>query len=461
MVVNNTTTLIRQAHYWLGLPLLVTGLGLVTEEIISHSSLLMLYLITVLVCSSKTDHIAVIACSLIGFTLFNYFFTVPRYSLLMTDFNEFVSALIFVIFSILAGSIAYNLKAQFSGLERQRDFLKLQLRLARRLQDIQDEDDAMPMLDEVAEEFFDNRVKFVLQMNEDKSPAQSPAKFVNWFARGEYEPDAVSETMLTSVREQVNTTFEKLAVDKALKLAERKSDEDRLRSALLSSVSHDLKTPLVTMIGAATTLQSLDASLKPEDKQELLDSIIGESRRLESYIQNLLDMTRLGHGELKLSREWVSVEEIYHVVMKRIRKIFPNCRVVLNVDRSTPQLHVHAALVEQALFNGLENAIKAGGPDSEVAVDVYEQDDDVIIQVSDHGPGLPESQREKVFDQFYTFSQGDSYKKGTGLGLSICRSIFRVHQGDACIVDAPQGFNHSLKLSLPVAANSDDQGEGS
>jgi len=244
--------------------------------------------------------------------------------------------------------------------------------------------------------------------------------------------------------------------DAAIKEARRKHDEEKLRTALLSSVSHDLKTPLVTMLGAATSLRDLHKDLSGEDRASLLDSIISETQRLESYIQNLLDMTRLGHGKLSLSRGWVSVSEIYNIVSKRILRQFPLHNLRLVVEGELPPLHVHAALIEQGLFNGIENACKAGGSQGAVLVLVATEllpDDNgqmINIRVCDQGPGLPEDEWERVFDQFYTFSQGDCYEKGTGLGLSICRSIFRVHGGEAKIVPAPPGYNHCLLLRIPA-----------
>ena len=244
--------------------------------------------------------------------------------------------------------------------------------------------------------------------------------------------------------------------DLAIKEARRQHDEEQLRSALLSSVSHDLKTPLVTMLGAATSLRDLRQDLSTEDQAELLGSIISETRRLESYIQNLLDMTRLGHGTLPLSRSWVSVSELYNVASKRLLRQFPGQSLQLLLPPALPPLHVHAALIEQGLFNGLENACKAGGPAGAVLVEagVDESSDHktrlLTIKVCDQGPGLPEAEWEPVFGQFYTFSQGDRYEKGTGLGLSICRSIFRVHGGEAKIVAPPPGFSHCLLLQLPL-----------
>lgn len=246
----------------------------------------------------------------------------------------------------------------------------------------------------------------------------------------------------------------------AVKEARRKHDEEKLRTALLSSVSHDLKTPLVTMLGAATSLRDLQDDLNEADRSELLSSIISETRRLESYIQNLLDMTRLGHGKLSLSRGWVSVSEIYNVVSKRILRQFPQQDLQLEMLNDLPPLHVHAALIEQGLFNGIENACKAGGHGNTVLVQASSaplpdgQGQMVTIKVCDRGPGLPHDQWEPVFDQFYTFSQGDCYEKGTGLGLSICRSIFRVHGGEAKIVVPPAGYNHCLQLTVPALDNS-------
>jgi two-component system sensor histidine kinase KdpD len=244
--------------------------------------------------------------------------------------------------------------------------------------------------------------------------------------------------------------------DLAIKEARRKHDEEKLRTALLSSVSHDLKTPLVTMLGAATSLRDLRKDLNEQDRAELLNSIISETQRLESYIQNLLDMTRLGHGTLSLSRSWVSVSEIYNVVSKRILRQFPHQQLLLQMPENLPPLHVHAALIEQGLFNGIENACKAGGAYGTVLVQASSEPyagnamPMINIRVCDQGSGLPESEWELVFDQFYTFNQGDRYEKGTGLGLSICRSIFRVHGGEAKIVPSQSGYHHCLLLRLPA-----------
>ncbi|WP_028671455.1 sensor histidine kinase [Saccharospirillum impatiens] len=224
-----------------------------------------------------------------------------------------------------------------------------------------------------------------------------------------------------------------------------------MRNALLSSVSHDLKTPLVTMMGAATSLRDLQADLNDHDREELLNSIILESERLEQYIQNLLDMTRLGQGELTLNRQWISLDELYHVVFRRLAAARPSPRVSFYPSGEVPSVWVHAALVEQALFNALDNALKASGPDGWVAVRTGADATTVWLDVLDQGPGLPRDQWDAVFGQFYSFSRGDRYSTGSGLGLTICRGMMRVHGGEAAFVDPPEGFTLCLRLALPQA----------
>ncbi len=350
--------LVSSALWWLVLPVLVTLLGHLPETLISQSTLLLLYLCTVLLTSLQAGQVAVLACALVSYLQFTFIHTQATINFLIQAPGDILTVAVFFCFALLTGTIAGRLRQQLASL-----------------------DDA-------------NRV---------------------------------------------------------LKDAERKSDEESLRSALLASVSHDLKTPLVTMLGAATTLRDLRADLSAEDAAELLDSIISESQRLESYIQNLLDMTRLGHSKLSLTRDWVSVEEIWHAIEKRIARQRHGHQVRFQQDGTIPALHVHAALIEQALFNVIDNSLKAGGAGDEILVSAETQAGWVTIMVSDHGPGLPQSEWENIFDQFYTFSLGDRYEKGTGLGLSICRSIVRVHGGEARVIPARNGYNHCVELTLPTS----------
>lgn len=451
MVSTLPARLLRQLPWWFGLPLLITALGFLPGSLVSQSTLLLLYLCAVLFTALQCGQLAVILCAVASFLLFNFFHAEPYFSFYMSHVPELLAAGVFMGFALIAGSIAGKLNRQLEQLQIQKEFFGAQVLLHRRQQDLPSEAALPALLDELFGSLFGRHLRFSLQAN----PVTGQMA-LHWESTGAGQLQSEHEAMLSSLREQVQSELQRLATARALQQAERESDEEKLRSALLSSVSHDLKTPLVTMIGAATSLRDLRQDLSSRDAAELLDCIISESQRLEAYIQNLLDMTRLGHGKLALSRDWVSFEEIYHVVARRIARLVTTPKLALHVTGELPAMYVHAALIEQGLFNVIDNAIKAAGADKEIRVDADLEPgaggDRLRIRVSDRGPGLPRSEWQAVFDPFYTFSLGDCYEKGTGLGLSICRSIFRVHGGDADIIEAPSGYNHCVRLTLPLPA---------
>lgn len=436
---------LRQVCWWLGLPLLVTALGFLPGALVAQSTLLLLYLCAVLITALHCGRPAVIFCAVLAFLLFNFFHAEPYFTLYFNSPSELLAAAVFVGFGILAGGVAGKLNRQLGQLQMQTAFFAAQVQLHRRLQEIAGEAAIPPLLDVLFGPVFRGQLRFGLQQG-------GAMPLLEW----KLAPGAVltqaHDTMLASLREQVQSELQRLATARALQQAQRESDEEKLRSALLSSVSHDLKTPLVTMLGAATSLRDLRQDLSSSDAEELLDCIISESQRLEAYIQNLLDMTRLGHGTLALSRDWVSIEEIYHVVARRFARHAAVPPLELQVAGELPALYVHAALIEQALFNVIDNAVKAAGTARAILVMADVQEDMLRIRICDHGPGLPHSEWKAVFDPFHTFSLGDCYEKGTGLGLSICRSILRVHGGDAEISEPPPGFGHCVSLRLPLPA---------
>ncbi|MGS0998076.1 sensor histidine kinase [Rhodanobacter sp. UC4451_H18] len=226
-------------------------------------------------------------------------------------------------------------------------------------------------------------------------------------------------------------------------------ETERLRSALLSSVSHDLRSPLASMIGAAGTLSSYGDKLPPAERRDLLQAILGEGQRLDRYIQNLLDMTRLGHGTLKLKRDWNDSAEIVAAAVTRLRKLFPELRVETHLPAETVLLHVHPALIEQALFNVLENAARFSPPGKAVRVDVRSSGDRLLIDVADRGPGIPEDERARIFDMFYSVSRGDCAPQGSGMGLAICRGMIGAHGGSVEALPG-DGIGTTIRISLPL-----------
>lgn len=207
-----------------------------------------------------------------------------------------------------------------------------------------------------------------------------------------------------------------------------KAKTEAMRSSLLSAVSHDLRTPLASITGAATTLLDRTAPLPEAERDDLLRTICGEAERLERLVGNLLDMTRLDAGGLQPKCEWVPLEELVGSALGRLERELKGHAVTVQLHAVLPLLHVDPVLFEQVLINLLENAAKyspAGGP-IEVAAGVGA--DGLFVDVGDRGPGIPPGAEAKVFDKFFRGPQ-EAGTAGAGLGLAICKGIVEAHGG--------------------------------
>ena len=227
-------------------------------------------------------------------------------------------------------------------------------------------------------------------------------------------------------------------------------ERERLRSALLSSVSHDLRTPLASMIGAASSLRTLGEQLSSQDREELLDALLSEGERLNRYIQNLLDMTRLGQPMLSLQCEWVGIDDLIGSAQRRLRDLLRGFSVVRRIDPDLPLLYVQPALIEQALVNVLDNAAKFSPSDGVIEIEARRQGNDLRLRVCDQGPGIPADERERVLDMFYTSEAGDRHQQGSGLGLAICAAIMRAHGGRVVVEPGAEGQGTCIAMDLPL-----------
>jgi two-component system sensor histidine kinase KdpD len=229
-------------------------------------------------------------------------------------------------------------------------------------------------------------------------------------------------------------------------------ETEQLRSALLSSLSHDLRTPLASVIGATSSLIEYGESFSIDNRMQLLQTTMEEAQRLDRYIQNLLDMTSLGQRALKLERSWVDLHDIVSSATQRLSKSKPAVPVRVDIPADLPMLWVHGALFEQALFNLMDNAKRFSPVDGRIAVTARRMDDTLRIEVCDQGPGIADEEKEKVFNMFYTVHQGDrSELKGTGLGLAICQGMIAAHGGIVTAHDGTDGVGTCMRIELPLS----------
>ncbi len=233
--------------------------------------------------------------------------------------------------------------------------------------------------------------------------------------------------------------------------AQVEAETERTRSSLLSAVSHDLRTPLATIVTAGTTLLDRGEALDRSDSRELLTAMVFEAERLNHLIQNLLSVTRLESPTIELRRSPESIEEIIASAVARINAGQQTSRIHVALTGDLPWVLAEPALIEQVILNLLENAGHYSGPGSPIDVTVSSEEHGFVsIQVADRGPGILEADIDKVFEKFYRGQQVNRRDGGAGLGLTICRAIVRTHGGRIGVRNR-QGGGTIVEFSLPVA----------
>ncbi|RYC29444.1 sensor histidine kinase KdpD [Lichenibacterium minor] len=235
--------------------------------------------------------------------------------------------------------------------------------------------------------------------------------------------------LLDALIDQGGLAVERVRLVEDLDRAKLLSETDRLRQALLTSISHDLRTPLASVLGAASTLRDLDGSLDADSKVELLGTVIDEAERLNRFIANLLDMTRLEAGAVAPNLAEYDIGEIVGAALRRAGKILAGHRVEVENAPDLPPLDLDAVLFEQALFNLLDNAAKYAPAGAAVRVQSWQEGRRLHLQVLDEGEGIPVDDVERIFDKFYRARKGDHVRAGTGLGLAISRGFVEAMSG--------------------------------
>jgi two-component system sensor histidine kinase KdpD len=268
------------------------------------------------------------------------------------------------------------------------------------------------------------------------------------------EPKAVAtddgERFVSALLDQGAVALERAEFAAAAAGAEALRRSDRLRSALFNSISHDLRTPLSTVLGSATTLIDFGQSLTPKVRADLLLSIREEAERLNRYVGDLLDMTRLEGGGLSTRREWVDVRDVLRGAIERIKRRLESRRLDRDFPADLSMVMADASLLEQALVNILENAIAYSPDGSAIEVAAYEDRGNVVISIEDEGRGIPTTELERVFERFRRMEEATDRGKGAGLGLAISKGFVEAMGGRiAAASPIHDGRGTRILISLP------------
>ncbi|WP_263263093.1 sensor histidine kinase KdpD [Pseudomonas sp. RIT-PI-S] len=464
-------------------------------QVMALPNISLVFLACVLLVAIRSSVGPALACAVLSFLAYDFLFIPPNFSLRIQREEDVLTLLFFLLMAALTGNLAARQRRQLSALREAQGQTARLLELSRGLAAATDRQAVLsaaaqhvqgwPGLDICLVERADQGWQVATDPSRQFSATEGAAAEWAWrhdqpagkttgtlpagrwwwspvslegqvlalMAVAELHDGALTgerRRLLGALSQPLAQALARADLAQDLEAARLHGETEQLRSALLASVSHDLRTPLTAMRGSIDSLLALGEAFSPADRTELLEGTRDEAERLDRYIQNLLDMTRLGHGALKLSRDWVAPGDIVASAVGRLRSVLSSLRLTLAVPDGLPLLYVHAALIEQALVNVVENAARFSPPAGRLNIQVTAEAQQVVFAVSDEGPGIPEAEREKIFDMFYTAARGDRGGQGTGLGLAICQGMVGAHGGRVAVGPGIEGRGTCIALVLPL-----------
>ncbi len=463
-------------------------------------NLSMIFLAAVLFTGMRFGTRAAVIASFLSFVAFNFFFIPPVYTFTVAQPQELFALLIFLGVSVLTGSMTGRVRDQREGVIKNADIMRSLYDYSRKLSGASNVDDVLWAAAAHLHSMFGGRIVLLVAEGDEldlraawppdaqlDATAMTAARWAQqknepagWgtgtlpnvdfqfrplvAARGPiavcgFEPHSPDqpisgddERALASILNQTAIALDRVLLAREAVDAAAMQENEKVRDALLASLSHDLRTPLSAIAGAATSLRALGDKMKPEERTELLSSIEEETARLSRFVANLLDMSRIEAGGLKVNRDLVDVADVVQGAVERSRKAFPKQPVKVNLAPDLPFVRGDDRLLEQVLFNLLDNAHKYAA-DSGAAIHGRKEGDDVVLSVTDEGPGVKPADLEKIFEKFYRGGRADGRKPGTGLGLSICRGLIQA-MGGSIVAQSPAVRRRGTRIviRLPAAA---------
>lgn len=491
----------RQGSDWRGDCVFAVGAVVVATLVaaplflfVSLPSLMLPFVLAVVVTGLRKGSAPALLTAFLGLSAHNFLYTLPYFAFGMPHEDDIYSLLFLSLIALICGPVASHIREQFIELHLSNRYLEALRLLGQDLSVAEDADAVweatarelrsalqteawlvhwheqeccshppLPALPDAARQLAlrsrDTGLACGRHTDEARDSAWTAYPIVHdarveavcllRFAAEQESLPQFDYNLIQAVLRQTAATLGRIRLSGELETTRLAAEMERLRAAMLASVSHDLKSPLAAIMGAAESVCLLDRQLSAEDRVELMNMIWSESHRLDNYIQNLLDMTRLDNGALKIERDWVSVNDLVGSAMGRLRRYFPGVRLQYRMMDEPPLLYVNPALCEQALFNLIENAMKYSPPEATVDIGVAADTTTCRIAVEDRGPGIPDALLERVFDMFYVIAEGDHGKHGTGVGLAICRGMIAAHSGRVW-AEAREGGGSRFVIELPL-----------
>lgn len=488
----------KSSHYWTATFIVAgcSGLAYLLSHYLEPTNLVMIYLLGVFFVALRLGRGPSILASILSVAVFDYCFVPPFLTFAVSDSQYVLTFFVMLMVALSISTLATRVKqqAEFSSLKERRTAALYSLS-----KELASTDDPAKLLRVGADHLADVFSAKVTILTPDENgqlaiPATkadhrdleiSDLAFAQWVfhnrqmagvgtntlpgADALYLPIAATERtigvvgikpeeldsfsrpeqiqLLQTFVNQLAQACERAYLSEENKRAQVQMKTEQLRSSLLSSVSHDLRTPLATITGAASSIMEAPDTLSIDACKERAAEIFHESVRLNRLVINLLEMTKLQAGALTVKREWCPVDEIVGAAVSCMDDKLESRKLDIEIADPAMVVPVDATLVQQILVNLLENAIKYSPVDSPLAISAKRVGENLLLSVSDRGPGIPIERRELIFEKFYRENPGDSF--GAGLGLAICSGIVEAHGGEIWVEDNPGGGS-IFCVSLPV-----------
>lgn len=473
-----------------------TALALGLDQTFERADLGVLYLSTVLAAGVLHGLRPALAAATVAFLTYNFLFLEPRYSLAIGSPTDVLTLLVFWAVALVTGGLAGRVRDQARRAQRRASAVSALLAASQALSAADGKEATATVLAEQAAAAVGAKAIVLLPQGDDIVPvagapvletlgaaAMAAARWA--WERGEpaghgtgtlpqtswtfrplqgvrsrsgvagieadsLAPGSDEERLALALLEQGAVALERAQLAGDAVETETLRRTDRFRGALMNSVSHDLRTPLSTVLGAATTLIDYGSTLKAGVRKDLLLSIREEAERLSRYVGDLLDMTRLEGGALNIKADWTDVRDVLNAAVERVSRRLGQRRVTRDFPVSLSTVSIDQGLLEQALVNILENAIAYSPEGSTIELAAYEDRRSVVISIEDEGKGIPTSELELVFDKFRRMEEQPDRSKGAGLGLAIAKGFVEAMNGRiAAASPIHEGRGTRILISLP------------
>jgi two-component system, OmpR family, sensor histidine kinase KdpD len=445
--------------YPLALILIVTVGAWILRGSLTLANFTMIYILVVLTLAIQRGTRLALAAAVVSFLSINFFLVQPYYTFLVADPREVLDLVVFFIVAWLAGRLAARARQQAADAQQRAYEQEILYRLTRSFNQLSTSTGVYDVLVNVLKSDLKARQAYVLPYTSDKLSYQGTVSYLLLQANEEvygtlcvgFDMQPTRETMrlLNTCASQAAMALNRIDLTERARMSQQFEEADRLKTAILHAVSHDLRTPITIIKTSANNLRTLGERLSLVERAELSEAIEQETNQLDKLIGNLLDMSRLRAGALTLNSALNSLEEVAGDVAARAFQRTKQERIRLNFPSEMPLLCFDYGLMLQTLTNLIDNALRYEPPDLQIEVRAIMKEKEAHLFIANHGPSIAADEREHIFEPFYHGKHGN-----TGLGLPIAKGIIEAHRGRLWLEDTPGG-GATFVIALPLENNHD------